>query len=108
MPNLQLRYASPKASDERRCNVEVTLAAPFEFEGREWDPTSVNEEGFTLCIEHERTFIVKFEQSAYVYSCPRPEAGDVLLLEDGPPCSCTGRAPAHHDSRRGSFRAERI
>lgn len=109
MQNLQLRYASPTASDEHRRNVNVVFAAPFEFEGREWDATSIDEDGVTLCVEHERTFNVAFEQSVYLYSGPRPDAGEILSLDDaGSRVRVRDVAPAHIDSRRGSFRAERI
>jgi hypothetical protein len=107
--NLQLRYANPKASDERRRNVNVNVPGRFEFEGREWDATSPDEEGMTLCVERERTFDVSLEHSLYAYSGPRPEAGEVLLLDDGGPrVRVRDVAPAHNDSRSGSFRAERI
>ena len=108
MANLTLRYADAKASDEHRSNVDLPLTAPFEFEGREWDATSIDEQGVTLCIEHERTFNVTFEHSFYVYSGARPEAGELLSLEHGPRVRVRDVALAHHDSRRGSFTAERI
>ena len=110
MATVRLHYSTQGVADETRRDVEVKFPGPFEFEGREWIPTSFDpDDGSTLCIEHERTFRVIFEGAVHAYKGPCPQEGDVVMLTD---CSTRVRvsdvAPAHHDSRRGSFRAERV
>jgi hypothetical protein len=106
--NLVLQYASATAPNEHRSNVELPPGLPFEFEGREWDARAIDEQGVTLCVEHVRTFKVRFEQAFYVYSGPRPEVGETIRLEHGPRVRVRKVAPAHHDSLSGSLTAERV
>jgi hypothetical protein len=109
--NLRLRYAGTTAADETRRNVqdvEVKLPGPFLFEGREWIATSVAEDGFTLCVEHERTFVVRVEGAVYAHKGPLPAVGELITLENGLRIRVRDVALAHHDSQRGSFHADRI
>jgi len=105
--NVRLRYARTGAADETRHNVGVKLPGPFEFEGREWIATSLVDDGFTLCVEHERTFNVRVEGAVYVHKGPLPSVGEFVTLEDGTRVRVNDVAPAHHDSQRGSLHAER-
>ena len=106
--NVRLRYARSGSADETRHDVEVKFPGPFGFEGREWIATSLVEDGFTLCVEHQRTFVVRVEGAVYVHKGPIPSVGEFVTLEDGTRVRVNDVAPAHHDSRRGSFHADRI
>lgn len=109
MVNLRLRYACPEAADEWRHKVDVKVPGPFEFEGREWVATSLDNDGFTLCTEHQRHFNVLLDGSIYVYTGPRPEIGEVVTIDrGGPRIRVSDVAVAHHDTLRGSLRGERI
>jgi hypothetical protein len=108
LENLLLRYSDSASADERRRNVDVKFPGPFEFEGREWVAQSVEQDGFTLCLEHERTFEVRLEGARYLHTGPLPADGEIITLEAGPRVRVSAVAIAHHDVRRGSFRAERI
>jgi hypothetical protein len=88
--------------------VDVKFPGPFEFEGREWVAQSVEQDGFTLCLEHERTFEVRLEGARYLHTGPLPADGEIITLEAGPRVRVSAVAIAHHDVRRSSFRAERI
>ncbi len=106
--NVRLRYAGAAAADETRRNVEVTFPGPFEREGREWLATTVVEDGFTLCVEHERTFMVRVDGDVYRHKGPLPAVGELITLDDGTRVRVRDVALAHHDPRRGSFHADRI
>jgi hypothetical protein len=109
MTNLRLRYSRPEAADAWRPHVDVKLPGPFEFEGREWVAKSVENDGFTLCTEHERTFNVLLDDSIYIFTGPRPETGEIVTLDRGGPRICVSDvAVAHHETSRGSLRGERI
>ena len=106
--NVRLRYAGTAAADETRRAIEVKFPGPFELEGREWVATTVVEDGFTLCLEHERTFIVRVDGDVYLHFGPLPAPGEVITLDDGTRVRVRDVALAHHDSRRGSLHADRI
>lgn len=88
--------------------MDVKLPGPFPFEGREWVAQAVEEDGFTVCAEHERTFDVRLDGAWYRHKGPLPADGEVITLEAGPTVRISAVAPAHHDVRRGSCRADRV